>query len=1268
MGIELIFFGSFMNNIGDYTSDPVRWPNGLGAIRDRIHAAGLQIGLHIISPGSTVCLDQMTLPTSCKGNIHIDTDASRNHPELFMPQGPAPTGWYWANYGGTWYCHEQQGKYCYETAKADYLKPGPGHPIPAPPANHLELVGNVTWSTLGRFRSGGAIMFDGSNTSYGLVLNTAEYNFSHNEYYPTAKSEFTLQLTVHPVGPTTEKVQVLVDKHDEWRLLINAQGNIEWHVHLVSGWTVATGSRVLVLGNPYVVKATHAGGKLKVFTCLLADDFQCELGPTPEGQVQGECTECKEFWTNGTAVTGPRAASKVDCLYKSGHDGGSILWGAEQNAAGNGADRGFHGAMEEMFLSRLSLENISAHLYSCPACGCNNFYIWNYLQPATRAFWANGTAELFNEAGAEASQWDGTDMVGGLSGGFAHSKKTFSAGYPQYGSMSAMEAYVQSKSLWKQELAVETSGGMSGGLGEWHGDMMPFADEQLIKGGICVGGDVWHRGLLLNIVEKGLLFNAYNTPVETLHNLTEVDCFIGGLVATGIPPQMTAGTTPAAKKLFPRIKYWLDLYKVYGMATESSINVLHYPDVFLIGLTGGTEPGDHRGFFAGNTTAVSFPADLADNATVLAFLGYEIHSTTITFGSPEMKSFTIFAASDNATVHMQGGFWTLAAGQSMTETIIPVAGAPQQKVVPAGAKVHSVTLRVSEYARFEKKGPVPTLKTDDAANDARDAQEELRFLPCGAHPETWTLARLTDANILIVERATGGELVAIKSASADSNTCISAQASGVVATVLCNASDLAQSWEWNGTAKNVLPAGQTGFVRSAMPTLSCAAKGGTGSEGCCLTNNGVAAVWGCCPYTPSDCGNQVIVLQADGTLRDARHPTDCLMHGAAPAPPPPPPPLGARVETFEKLGMMDYESYESTPLVFAGKKLLMETIALVYPGHISHWRPEYKSCSSYFRVRDLTTGHVLVNLTQSCNHSFGSAFVDKHENGSETLWILGSNWYRPAAAVAATPARAGAGLLGQRTDDGWGGSCKNGTMCTIGAFWTSDPSLQGDWQTGTALSPGRSSWNCDVTTGKPQQDGSKTFVMALEQQPLPGAPAGSGWTSYFYIKDEPKGSPAYGDLTKGWRLLPTATHVIGGTGTHGACPTIRWFPDDAGGMYYVISGGLSVYLDRSRDLTHFEPSKQHEGVVLQTTVNDTKVCTEYIGYQPRASEQALLASAKAAFPASCSWDCDASDVDLCELDDGTTLFYFLSGNQGNHIFAALGQHRGSMRSWFEGQY
>jgi hypothetical protein len=32
------------------------------------------------------------------------------------------------------------------------------------------------------------------------------------------------------------------------------------------------------------------------------------------------------------------------------------------------------------------------------------------------------------------------------------------------------------------------------------------------------------------------------------------------------------------------------------------------------------------------------------------------------------------------------------------------------------------------------------------------------------------------------------------------------------------------------------------------------------------------------------------------------------------------------------------------------------------------------------------------------------------------------------------------------------------------------------------------------------------------------------------------------------------------------------------------------------------------------------------------------------------------------------LFYFLSGNQGNHTFAALGEFVGTMAEWFEAQY
>ena len=267
-------------------------------------------------------------------------------------------------------------------------------------------------------------------------------------------------------------------------------------------------------------------------------------------------------------------------------------------------------------------------------------------------------------------------------------------------------------------------------------------------------------------------------------------------------------------------------------------------------------------------------------------------------------------------------------------------------------------------------------------------------------------------------------------------------------------------------------------------------------------------------------------------------------------------------------------------------------------------RPELSNCSSYYRLRDLNSGEIVCNLTtpvvDSCDHSFGSAFVDVLKDGTEVLWVFGSAWYRPmlapAAAAVGSSTRGGGGLqrrLDDRGGSGWTGECGKGggINCTIGSFRTTDPTFQ-TWTKGVALKPGRASWNMDVSYGKPTPAGGKTYVMAIEQQPLPGAPAGSSWTTYFYVKDGD--GAADGDLTSGWRLLPTKTHVIGGSGTHGACPTIRYLPDDQGGMYYVISGGLSVYLDRSANLSTWMPSKT-KGITLQASQEDVKVCTEYVG-------------------------------------------------------------------------
>lgn len=171
----------------------------------------------------------------------------------------------------------------------------------------------------------------------------------------------------------------------------------------------------------------------------------------------------------------------------------------------------------------------------------------------------------------------------------------------------------------------------------------------------------------------------------------------------------------------------------------------------------------------------------------------------------------------------------------------------------------------------------------------------LYFKACsGAHAEAWELRESS---------AEAPGVVALRSKS--TQDCVVTGAAPLT-TAPCNSTDVAQLFHWNATAKNGLPRGVAGFVRAASVTLACTDKGGHGSAGCCITNNGPAALmYGCCPSGPSDCGNQVLHYHMDGTIRDSRHPSDCLQHAPAPAPAPPAPPIPAQSsvpDPFEKLG------------------------------------------------------------------------------------------------------------------------------------------------------------------------------------------------------------------------------------------------------------------------------------------------------------------------------------------------------------------------------
>ena len=267
-----------------------------------------------------------------------------------------------------------------------------------------------------------------------------------------------------------------------------------------------------------------------------------------------------------------------------------------------------------------------------------------------------------------------------------------------YWTSSTLQAFAASKRLWKQQTAVEMSMTF-GGLGPWRSDMTPFADEGTIVGSKCgPAGDNWHEHILLNILQKGILYNGYNTNIDLFQD-EQGDCFVGGLVACGIGPQIT-GVTPGQGNatLMARAKYWNDLYKTHGQATESTITALHYPDVFLVGLEGGTSLSPSYGLYAGmSNVGVALPATFQDNATVLTYKGDSAACINMTMPAMAAKKVTFFAA-NNLSLVLAGSFWSKA----VTQTLTAVDGTQAKTTVTTGGVNLAMTL--GEYVLFEAGG------------------------------------------------------------------------------------------------------------------------------------------------------------------------------------------------------------------------------------------------------------------------------------------------------------------------------------------------------------------------------------------------------------------------------------------------------------------------------------------------------------------------------------------------------------------------------------
>ena len=252
--------------------------------------------------------------------------------------------------------------------------------------------------------------------------------------------------------------------------------------------------------------------------------------------------------------------------------------------------------------------------------------------------------------------------------------------------------------------------------------MTPFGDEALITGGYCTAGEAWLRGMLLKMSRNGLTENAYGIPLykflqpssNLLPALTELDCFLGGLVAIGIAPQINQPSTAAVRPLFSRVRYWLELFKQWGSATAASIDILHqpehfvehYPDSFpaisvLVGLQGGTRKGGF-GLYIGNTSQVA--VQVPDNSTLLLRMSWGVPFANVTLGRPSDLSIHVFAAS-NATVFMDGGFWFLQ-DQNVQATVVTASGRTSSSRVfskpMTGQQRHVFECSIGETISFTK--------------------------------------------------------------------------------------------------------------------------------------------------------------------------------------------------------------------------------------------------------------------------------------------------------------------------------------------------------------------------------------------------------------------------------------------------------------------------------------------------------------------------------------------------------------------------------------
>lgn len=350
---------------------------------------------------------------------------------------------------------------------------------------------------------------------------------------------------------------------------------------------------------------------------------------------------------------------------------------------------------------------------------------------------------------------------------------------------------------------------------------------------------------------------------------------------------------------------------------------------------------------------------------------------------------------------------------------------------------------------------------------------------------------------------------------------------------------------------------------------------------------------------------------------------------------------------IQKLGYYDYFVDESSPVIYNGRLLMFESIVQDSPQWAGHWFPEWQNCSCYFRVRDQLSGSVLVNISSTCNHAFGEAFVSTNDEGLDTLFVMGTTWIRPGSNQVT-----GSQRLSKLH---WSGPCAQ-QNCSVDSFYSNDPSLQSWTAVPSTVQVNYTVYNQDVAHIGPP--GTR----------LHGLPVPAQWVMLLEVSGDAAKLPTLfisdrSDPTDagGWTALDASVYGLDkfGNGQIGACPSIRYDPSTQ--FFYVLTGGISLLVLRSQNLTRGSwQLGQSMGVVLSANQGDCRQAPAPYGqwFNLSSYPDAVndVSKCLAGSPTGPGFGAD-SDVDLTEYvtpnGDVVTLVQYGSGDQATFGFSNL---------------